>query len=588
MLRPARNNHRVSLLACVLLVVLVRLPIGEAAADYIVLKNGKRLNGLVRAETALWVRIETVGGLLTLDRSDINHVEKQPTGENLMLSGSLALRKPDFLQAADLLMRSLDAGGDAAQIRKAIIEGSPQFLDRLAYVSKTEKKQWLALCDELARRGGVDADWAYWRGEMARAMGDDGAALEAWQSLHADYFAGHPDNRTHVTKWVLQRLSRAVAERQFDESVATVELLNELDPERARSCQIVLTMQRAAAARDSGDITGACRIYAEELMSLSPEIAKVCLRTAIEPRCDLLCERGAFDEAIALVRQCASPHLPELTSRLLAKAYRGAIRSHLAGKRWEKASDLLTEASELFDEAERERIRQDCLYGERRARLAPGDYGSHYQLGLELQEKKMNKAAVEEFILASQSPQLREMAEKQIAMIREGEALVLMEEIVGRYGEGEYLEVLDLVDEFRQKAPRSDMADRVNQIAKLAHQKAREEAEKAVVRASSKVEHARRLDYRGKTDEALELLDGVLRDQPTVPAAIKARALKQEILRRRLAEGVGAGRERPAVQRATASAANSLLPDIDPALLDQLDEDAFKAEIERILKQLEL
>ena len=60
--------------------------------------------------------------MLTLDRASVDRVEKQPTGDNFMLSGMLALRKPDFLEAAGLLKRSLDSGaGTDRQILRFVV-----------------------------------------------------------------------------------------------------------------------------------------------------------------------------------------------------------------------------------------------------------------------------------------------------------------------------------------------------------------------------------------------------------------------------------------------------------------------------------
>jgi len=584
--KPIRRTEK-AVSACFLLAVFLSIAAGRATGDFVVLKNGKRLAGLVRGETQQWVRIETVGGVLTLDRKSIDHVEVQPTAENLFLSGRIALRKPDFLEAADLLKRSLDAGAEPARIRRMIIETSPYFLDRLIYLSSIARKKWFAFCDELSREGAQDRDWAFLRGQMALATGDGAGALSAWRSLDSSFFSSHPKERNLVIKWVLRRLSRVVADHRLEESVGLLELLNALDPERARSCRVVLLMQRAALARDRGSVDEACRIYGEELMPLAPEIAKVCLRTTVERHCERLFERGAYKQAAGFLRRAALAYLPEdVTRPLLAKAYRGEIEAYLSEGKWDMARGLLVEATPYLDAGEVESIREKCYYGEQRDKIGPDDYAGHYKLGLELEKKKMNGAAIEEFIIASQSPQLRELAQKQIAVIRESEALALMEKIVGLYDSGKYIEALDLIDKFRARFPKSDILSQVNSISKLAHEKARDQAKKEILLASTRVEHARRLAILGKLQQALELLDGVLNEDPQAPAAKEAMALKQEILRSKLAEKVGSAPDRK--PRTVSPDAASLLPDIDPDLIDQLNEDAFKAEIEQILKQLQL
>jgi len=567
----------------------VLLSAAEATADYVVLKNGKRHHGVIQWESPQWVSIESSGGILTLDRKIIDHIEKQPSGENLMLSGLLALRRPDFLEASGLLRRSLKAGSNPADLRKRIIEMSPSFLDRFAYVTNAEKKEWLGLCDDLTSSGSADFDWTYLRGEMALAMGDNSAALEAWRSLDASYFASHVKERDRVTRWALKRLSDGIQDRQLDRSVSFLELMNNLGPERARSCRAFLAIQDAAAARDRGNLADACRIYAEQLMPVAPEIGKVCLRRVLEPQCDLLCKRGDYNGAAAVVREYAKPHLPELASRLSAKIYREHITQCLSGGRWETARGLLAEGSEFFDDAELQRLKQECQYAEQRSRLAADDYLGHYKMGLELQEKKMNEAAVEEFVLAKQSAELKDMADKQIALIRENEALDLLEKISGRFFDRKYIEVLDLVDEFRRKFPRSNLSVKVDAISKLAHQKVGEEAKTAEALALGQIEQARRLFYQGQINRARELVDGVLRSQPsTSTVAIPARALRQEILKVRLAEGV-AGEPQANTKSSPSEAPDaSLVPGIDPQLLDQLNEDAFKNELQEILKQLRL
>ena len=589
MCQKRTSRLRFSALVFVFGALLAPFLIAKAAADHVVLKNGNRLDGVIRTESAQYIVIEGLGGTVTLDRKRIDYIEKRPTGENLMIAGTIALRKPDFLEAADLLKRSLRAGFDAALMRKTILEMSSYFLDRLAYLSKIERTEWLGLCDEITSRSAGDAEWIYLRGEMANAMGDSDAAIAFWRLLDAAYFSGHDRERERVIRWTLKRLSNLILDRRPEQSVGLLELMNVLDPERARLCRAALTMQKAAEARDRGNIAEACRIYADELMPLAPEISKVCLQTVIEPQCELLCSRGFYSEAAALVRQCAKPHLPELASRLLAKIYRDQISRSLANGQWETARGLLAEGSEFFDDAELERWKKECQYAEQRAHLAADDYAGHYKIGLELRERKMNGAAIEEFILASRSAELKEMARKQIALIHDGEALDLLEKINVSFAEKKYLEVLDVVDEFRRQFRGSDLSSKVDEIAKLAHQKVAKEIETAEALAMSRIEQARRLLYQGQADQAREMVDTVLKTHATTSSvALPARALKQEILRMKLAEGVAGGKSQAQKAVAATSETTSLAPRIDPALLDQLNQDAFKSELQEILKQLQL
>ena len=567
---------------------LLSLLAADVVADYVVLRNGKRLNGLVRHESALEVHIETVGGLLKIERAKVDHVEKQASAENLVLSGGLALRRPDLLQAAQMLGRAIEMGADPAEVRRIVAEALPAYTDRLAYISSTEKKEWVGLCDAISRRGGDDPDWAYLRGEMALAMGDTDVALATWRAVDASYFAGHDARRERVEKWVLRRLADAMKNRRFGESVDLLDLLNTLDPARARQCRIMLILQKAGEARAGAHFGEACRIYAEELMPLAPATARIALRGTVQAQCEHLFDQRRFDEAIRLLRRYAEPHLPELAPALLARAYRGQIEKYLADGDVTLASGLLAEAEPFFDEDELDELRKTCAYHERRRLLTPNDYGGRYALGLELLEQGMKGAALEEFVLAGRSPQLKDLADRQIALIRESEADGLMAKILSGYHDSRYLEVLDLIDRFRREFPTSEWGTTATAIAKLAHQAASDEAKVAEDLARTQVDHARRLLMLGQEDEALELLDRLLRDHPDVRVAPAARSLKREVLKHRQIRRLeGAGPARADRAGAPPSPAASILPDIDPALLDELEDEAFKAEIQEILKQLQ-
>ncbi len=564
-----------------------------AGADYIVRKDGKRLQGLVREETPEMIRFETADRIvLTFSRSEVERVEREESRENLALSAAIYLRRPDFIESSNLLRRALEMGLDARRARQIILEVSPHFLDRMTYMSSTDRKQWLALCEELSRRGRPDPDWTYFRGDMALAMGEPAAAVAAWRSLDAAYFSSQPAKRTRVIQWALPRLIRAANEGRFEECVGMLELLHVLDPARGKSCQVWLALGKASAARRCGNIAEACRLYADEVIPLAPAIGKECLRTLLEPECDVLCERGHFNEALAFVRDYARPHIPELAARLMTKIYRQAIGHYLSNGNWEMARGLLAEGSEYFDAPEREQLKQECYWGEQRSRVSPDDAARHFQLGLELQKRKMNGAAVEEFVLAARSSQLREMAEKQIALIREGEALALLEKIASLYGESRYVEVLDTAEQFRSRYPRSELTDRVDSLARLARTKLAEQSLTAEALALSRIDQARRLLLQGRTDEALDLVDGVLHEQFTTATMateplIRARALKQEILKARIAAGAGSGAGKNDTRSAAATVA-PFLPGLDPSTVEQLNEDAFKKEIQEILKQLQL
>ena len=81
----------------------------------------------------------------------------------------------------------------------------------------------------------------------------------------------------------------------------------------------------------------------------------------------------------------------------------------------------------------------------------------------------------------------------------------------------------------------------------------------------------------------------VTREHPKTDAARSAIDLEQRILKRQLLEGKAPTRA-VTVRRdeARTTGTETLMSTIDPALLDHLDEDAFKHEIEEILKQMQM
>ena len=585
-------SSRIFLCVCATLAAFASLLAGPASGDFVVKRDGKRLSGLIRDESPQVVVLETTDGILvTLDRKQITRIEKEASVENLVFTARLHLRKPkpDFLRAADQLSEALQAGADPALIRQTIIEVGPYFLPRFSYMVAAERKKWNALCDQLTRHAPEDQDWAFFRGEMAVAMNEPRLAAQAWRPLDSTYFATHPADRSRVTAWALRQMNQALTERRFDDSVAALELLNVADPQRARSGRVILMLRSAADARDRGEIGEACRIYAEELLPASPEIAKVYLRTTLDPYCESLKDAAQFPEAIRILRAYALPHLPELATGRLKTIYGRWYEGAVAKARWDEARTVLAEGGAFFDEGEIERYNQLGAFAERRAQLAEKDYLGHYQLAVEMKDHQLFSPAVEEFYLAARSPQLKDLAEQQIERIREEEQLALLKTMLARFQEEKYLEVLDLVEEFRKAHANSKHMARVNDLSKRAHEAATRATQTAVELGASTIQNAQRLYLLGQTDEALALLQIVIRDHPEVPAAREARKLRENILKERAALGI-APRRGVTENRASTetAAAESLLPHIDPALLNQLHEDTFKQEIEEILKQLEL
>lgn len=570
-------------------IMCVAVLVSPAPADYVVLKNGKRLSGLVRAETDRLVRFETTEGLLlTLTRDRIDHLEVQPSAENNKLSGMLALRKPDFLLATRLLRQAIEMGADPAEVRESIIEASPRFLDRIGYMSNTERDLWFGLCDELSAKEPNDKRWSYLCGEMSLVTSDKEGALHWWRTLDSDYFTSFPKHRLRITRWATNELHKATDERRFADSVDYVQLLSRLDPERARAHEIVSDLGMADDALKSGNGAQACRIYANKVMPLSPEVAKVCLRQALEPECQFLWERKKFSEAERLLKECATPYLPELGPRLLKETYRLHIRQLVSDGQWELARGMLAEAKDIFDQEEAEKLLQECLYAERRAHLSTEDYIGHYKMGIELQEKGMTGAALDSFYRATKSPQveLQKMARERISMLRETEAFDLLTLIMMKMNDFQYIEVLDLVSTFREKYAKSKYMDQVLALSRTAQQKLRDEKHKSENVAAIRIEQAQRLYYAGQIEQALDLIDGVMHDFPESKAAAGAGKLKQEILRRRLTDQVRP--DRPADSASETGAPKPVIPGLDPGLLEQLDEDAFKQEIEAIVKQLQI
>ncbi|MBM3336066.1 hypothetical protein FJY63_15510, partial [Candidatus Sumerlaeota bacterium] len=78
------NFNRMALIGCLIFGALGAFLTPRAWADYIILRNGKRLTGLVRSETQQLVTIETEGGVLALSRDAVERVQIEPTSENMM------------------------------------------------------------------------------------------------------------------------------------------------------------------------------------------------------------------------------------------------------------------------------------------------------------------------------------------------------------------------------------------------------------------------------------------------------------------------------------------------------------------------
>jgi tetratricopeptide (TPR) repeat protein len=579
------SPYRPAFLAAAILGLLL----GPAAGDSIILKNGRKQNGLIRIETPQWIQIETEGVLLRIDREQIERVEKQPTAENLMLQGMMVLRRPEFEPAADLLAKSLQAGADADRMRRSIIELSGRFQDRLVTMNSREKGRWTALLDELSRRGPDDGEWAYWRGEWALAVNEPLKAMEVWRALRTEYYSTHPKERTRITRWAVRQIGEAMKGQKFEQSVAALELLNASDPDRAKSCEVILKIREAADARDRGDVAEACRIYARGLMPLSPEIAKMYLKTTLEPHCARLCELGKFEEAIALMRDCAQTNLSDFAPKVLAGIYEKYVTASVARGQFDLARGRLAEGSRYFEDADIKRLTYLCDYGEQRSRIAADDYVGHYQLAMEMRDQKLNDAAVEEFYVAAQSPDLKDLATAQIDMIRKNEALEMLKRMRVLYKEEKYLEMLTRIEDFRKKFPGSEYKAEVDALAKQAHQKAAQALQTQAELAQASFEHARRLYLLNQIDEALEILQTIKREHGDTAAAQNALRLEQEIYKRRVLEGAAPTRS-VTVRRddARSSGAETLMSTIDPALLDQMDEDALKQEIQEILKQLQM
>jgi hypothetical protein len=151
-----------------------------------------------------------------------------------------------------------------------------------------------------------------------------------------------------------------------------------------------------------------------------------------------------------------------------------------------------------------------------------------------------------------------------------------------------YIEVLDFADRFRNRFPNSRYLDQANALARTAHLKMRNDEEKKKELAAIRVDQAQRKLFLDEVDEAMELIDTVLRDYPNAPAAGRARQMKQEVLRQRLTRGAGSLPPPETSHDEVTSGGLPSLPGLDPKLLEELDEDAFKDEIQQILKQLEL
>src|ERR1700757_4520121 len=131
----------VSPIRAFLLGVALLLVSGRAAADTIVLKNGRRIVALSAVEEGDKIRYLTSAGELSLPKSIVDHIEKGglagASGSSLDTAGNLAIAPPNLRPAG---------GGIEEGERAAVHDGS---VDR-GYMGKLESE---------ARSGGPQANF---------------------------------------------------------------------------------------------------------------------------------------------------------------------------------------------------------------------------------------------------------------------------------------------------------------------------------------------------------------------------------------------------------------------------------------------
>lgn len=516
-----------SLTALLLLAILV----SPLAADTILLRNGREIEGRVLSETDEFVRLEISGTITRLRRDTIAQIFRAPEWENTLLDAETAFKRGDAVGAIDLIFRSQREGAPRHHLARFLDDQNPRLMGAITDANSEEtlgirRSIRALLSEDLVTTGGL-----YLQARNLHDLGDWETSAALLDRLPLEAVSENAPRRRWALEFFRDFVKRELSRGEFENALVFIEKMRRLQGATEAPEIPVVQLAASAEARERGDYPLALRILVEELHPVVPGIARNRVIHTLGFLIEEAGETGGYTEAREALEIIADTFPVEHAN----------ARSRLY---LEEGKDLLLRGQPLAALAVLEGIpaeeRNDELgqtyrraYHEARLQsIGPNNPLALLEHGRWCADNGMLLEAIEIFERTRRNPNLRDISEELITLTERERDLGLIRAAQQAYDEGVFSRVLDSTRPLLMNRQRpSSFANEANRLENLARLELNREVESRGPRAVVAFQNAERAFFRQEHELALHHLNDILRNYADTPAAGWAADLLPDVVR---------------------------------------------------------
>lgn len=424
----------------------------SARADRIEFNDARSVvEGIILHETEMSVTVETGFSKIKIPREVIRRIVRGTDADHLLLDVKRLLRSGRTIEAIASMGRAAREGASPESLAAIIASYHDQVAAVIRRLDTEGRENLDAVLEALKtplpfRQGALTLA----RLQLHLQLDD----VEIVRGLLSDLERNHAEflkrRRDSVIAWLDSRTTLALDEQRFSDALDLLVQLRRLDPRRAEGKNLDLILLWARRERDRGRFEAALELYVEELVDLSPPIARNRIADVLDEAETSFRERGELGRAIVLYEKYGLPYTPETSTGRLASLWRELGWEFLDKRQIAQARQTFGR-SELLISGSAARDLLYCDYYERVAALDPKDYVGYFKLGQWCFREELLLEARSALEVAVGSGVLKSHALEEIFNIDQALDEIELKRIFELYNGTEYFIVLEELTKFLRK-----------------------------------------------------------------------------------------------------------------------------------------
>ncbi|MEQ8819413.1 MAG: hypothetical protein RLY93_04155 [Sumerlaeia bacterium] len=505
---------------------------GSAVADTVVLRNGNRLDGVIRHETDSRVVLQLPSGQVTLSRSAIAKIEREGGAENALKEARHAFARGRFDQALAAIDSARVGGAAPEAMDRAVWESEGAILREARKAGPGPAAQAIEALRDLGELGVTETSGTLALARGLVMLGADGSASELLFTLDPEKVASDP-RLSDFSRGALRRSIREfVLAGEYEEALRQIEWLRRIEPEGASRQAAMAHLAAAAAARDRQDYGEALRVLAADLYPLAPATARNRTRVVLRQMVVWAANATAFEQARHWLTRDVIPRMPVEGYAALHELIEIEARLALRQGDAARALELVSAVPEGLRPESLQTLHLRSRFFLRREELEFSDPVGLFELAQEAAGDGLYEEALTLLEDLQKNDSLKDLADEQAELIKSRRDLDLFDQAVAAFEQGLMDETINLCNRMDLDPDReSPIVERARKLAEAARQEKVIERERRPYQAEAFFQMAQRAFFLGRSGEAWQTLDTIVRHFPETPAAKRSLQLLPQVER---------------------------------------------------------